>query len=516
MSTDTYATGPETAPSVLTDDQASFARTVGLTGLMAVVLGTLIIILNSAKAKLGVEIGNNVGFAGIVIGMAMMFYHATRDTDQLIRRLYGYVGGIGLPLSGLILSLLPVIISWAKSAPEDGSPKPIVSLFFPFGWACFLAGLFFLIPFCRNETDPQLRRYGVFAMGLIGIGLALVGLTGGLISSEFALTYGSVLALIGLGYLCAFISQLGGADLDGFRPALGVGVLGVLVFLIALVHSLASSGSYFIPGGLMMMSIGLLYVLTAAFLVSDLKIVVLTRRELLAYFCSPIAYMLIFISSAVAWVNYNQFVALLASRPLMEPVVLYFYLGTLYGVFMLIFQVPALTMRAFSEEKRTGTYEVLMCAPVSETPVVISKLLAALAFYMLIWAVWLVFLLHIRVETGKAFEYRTLITFYLTVAATGAAFLAMGLFFSSLTRNQIVAAALTFFGMAAWIIPHYVLSDLPEESTRYTVLQHLSFVYLWIESLHGRLHLRDLIIQLSLTVFWCFLTVRVLESRRWS
>ena len=441
--------------------------------------------------------------------MAMMFYHATRDTDQLVRRLYGYVGGIGLPLSGLILSLLPVIISWAKSAPEDGSPKPIVSLFFPFGWACFLAGLFFLIPFCRNESDSQLRRYGVFAMGLIGIGLALVGLTGGLITSELALTYGSVLALMGLGYLCAFISQLGGADLDGFRPALGVGVLGVLVFVIALVHSLTSSGSYFIPGGLMMMSIGLLYALTAVFLVSDLKIVVLTRRELLAYFCSPIAYMLIFISSAVAWVNYNQFVALLASRPLMEPVVLYFYLGTLYGVFMLIFQVPALTMRAFSEEKRTGTYEVLMCAPVSETPVVISKLLAALAFYMLIWAVWLVFLLHIRVETGKAFEYRIPDTF--TDGGPPALLSWHGALLLQPDPEQIVAAALTFF-MAAWIIPHYVLSDLPEESTRYmccsTVLRLLvDRIASWSAAP------ANLIIQLSLTVFWCFLTVRV-ESRR--
>src|SRR5258708_17012772 len=129
MSTDTFT---ETAPSALTDDQGSFARTIGLTGLMAVVLGTLILILNSASAKLPVALGNNVGLAGIAIGMAMMFFHATRDTDQLVRRLYGYVGGIGLPLSGTILSLMPVLISAARSAPEDGSPKVIQSLFFPF------------------------------------------------------------------------------------------------------------------------------------------------------------------------------------------------------------------------------------------------------------------------------------------------------------------------------------------------------------------------------------------------
>src|SRR5512144_2483738 len=111
MSTDTYTAGPETAPSAMTEDQASTARTIGLTGLMAVVLGTLILILNAAHARLPLELGNNVGFAGIAVGMAMMFFHATRDTDPLIRRLYGYVGGLGLPLSGVILSLLPVLIS---------------------------------------------------------------------------------------------------------------------------------------------------------------------------------------------------------------------------------------------------------------------------------------------------------------------------------------------------------------------------------------------------------------------
>ena len=106
---------PETAPSAITEDQVSLARTVGMTGLMAVCLGILILILNAAKANLGFEIGNNVGFAGLVVGMAMMFFHATRDTDQLIRRLYGFVGGLGLLLSGLILSVLPMIISASRT-----------------------------------------------------------------------------------------------------------------------------------------------------------------------------------------------------------------------------------------------------------------------------------------------------------------------------------------------------------------------------------------------------------------
>jgi ABC-2 type transport system permease protein len=518
MSSETYTAGPEMAPSATSEDQGSFARTVGLTGLMAVALGILILILNAANARLGVEVGNNVGFAGIVIGLAMMYFHASRETDQLVRRLYGYVGGLGLPMSGIILSLLPVIISWSRAAPDDG-PKPILSLFFPFGWACFLAGLFFLIPFCRNETEESHRKHGLLGLAGLGAGLALTGFIGGLMASSFALTYGSVLALLGLGFLCAYISQVGGADLGGYKPALAIGAIGLLVFAIALVRSIVPGNRpYFVPGGLLMMTLGLSYALTAVFLVSDLTIVVLTRRELLAYFCSPIAYILMFISGLIAAINYNEFADALAStrNVLIEPIILPYYLGTLFGAFMLVFQVPALTMRLFAEEKRTGTYEVLMCAPVSETPVVVSKLLAALVFHMLIWAVWLVFLLDLRVESGKAFDYRPLITFYLVLAANGAAFLAMGVFFSSLTRNQIVAAALTFVGMLAWFVPYYIIRGLPEDTTKYIILRHLSFVHLWIDSLQGRLHLRELIIQLSITVFWSFLAVKVLEARRWS
>ncbi len=301
MSIETVSPPPETAPSALTEDQVSYARTIGLTGLMAVLIGVLILILNVAKAKIGLNIGNNVGFAGILVGMAMMFYHATRDTDQMIRRLYGYVGGLGLPTSGLVLSVLPVIISAARPSPADGSPKHIISLFFPFGWACFLAGLMFLIPFCRNETEEKQRRYGLLGLGIIGAGLALTGFIGGLIASSFALTYGSVLALLGLAILLPFVNQLGGADLEGYRPALGIGALGVVVFAIALIRSVVTTDRpFFIPAGLVLMALGILYLLVALFLVSESRLVVLTRRELAAYFYSPVAYLVLLMTALIA------------------------------------------------------------------------------------------------------------------------------------------------------------------------------------------------------------------------
>ena len=133
---------------------------------------------------------------------------------------------------------------------------------------------------------------------------------------------------------------------------------------------------------------------------------------------------------------------------------------------------------------------------------------------MLTWAVWGVILIALRVDNGRAFDYRPLLSFYLAVAVTGAGFVAMGLFFSALTRNQVIAAVLTFFGMLCLLFFFFV-SQMAGPQWR-PVFSHMTYVLLWWDALEGRLHLRDVVIHLSLAVFWCFLAVKVLEARRWS
>jgi ABC-2 type transport system permease protein len=514
MSSATYSPGPERAPSELSVDQASFARTVGLTGLFSVVLGVLILILNWTSAKLPFQIGNNVAFAAIVIGMGMMYFHAARDSDQLIRRLYGYVGGYGLILAGLILSILPLIISGLRSTPA-GETKQITSLFFPFGWACFLAALLFLIPFLRNETEEKPRGLAVKTMGYAALFFALLCFFGGMFVQRFALTYGTVCGLLGLAYGCAHIVHRGGADRDGYWPAMLLGGLGLFGFLTALIRScLPNSHQFFVPTGLAIMGIGLLYLLLATFLVGERPLLAMTRRELMAYFYSPVGYLVMLMTALVAGFMYIDFYANLL-RPSPEPIVLG-YLGNLVSIFTVTFLVPAITMRLVSEEKRSGTYEVLMAAPVSETSVVLSKLFAAFIFFLLNWTIWAVYLLALRSDQEKVFEFRPILSYYLAVAATGLNFLAMGVFFSSLTRNQIIAAVLTFAGMMFWIIVFYASRSLPPTSAWSTVCHHLTYINLWWESLSGKLSLRDVIIHLSLAVFWIYLSVKALEIRRWS
>ncbi len=93
----------------------------------------------------------------------------------------------------------------------------------------------------------------------------------------------------------------------------------------------------------------------------------------------------------------------------------------------------------------------------------------------------------------------------------------MGIFFSSLSRNQIVAAVLTFVGMVALVMIYFLINfTVPEGSAWKTVLTHASFIDLWQETLRGKLALRDLLFPVSATIFWLFLTVKVMEARRWS
>jgi len=92
----------------------------------------------------------------------------------------------------------------------------------------------------------------------------------------------------------------------------------------------------------------------------------------------------------------------------------------------------------------------------------------------------------------------------------------MGLFFSSLTRNQIIAFFLTVVGMLALLIVFFLKRQLPPDSATYVILSNISYVDLWINSLEGTLSPRYLMFHISAAVFWLFVTIKVMEARRWA
>src|SRR5262249_28407203 len=113
-----------------------------------------------------------------------------------------------------------------------------------------------------------------------------------------------------------------------------------------------------------------------------------------------------------------------------------------------------------------------------------SKFFASWTFLMLLWLPWWLFLLALRLEGGREFDARPMIGFSLALAASGAAFVAMGMFFSSLTSNQIVSAALTLMGMLVLLgfyLAEYVLRGATNvEVSAKAVMRALSFIDMWI------------------------------------
>ena len=289
--------------------------------------------------------------------------------------------------------------------------------------------------------------------------------------------------------------------------------------------------TYLIPNGVVQMIAGVFFILASVGSWSENRLVVLTRREFSAFFVSPIAYLVMLSFAVIGSLNYFIFLNQIMRRsssgvPLEEPIVQGYILG-ISAIIAVLGAVPLLTMRLFSEEKRTGSLEVLLTAPVSDWQVVLSKFIAALLLFMLLWLPWALNLVALRLEAGKAFDFRPLLAFGLALFASGAGFVAMGLFFSSLTNNQIVSAALTFMGMMVLIGLYFFqefnlgsLSIFGTDEKSFEGIKEavktMSFIDLWFEAIGGKILLKYVAFHLSAAVIWLLMTVKVLKARRWS
>lgn len=177
---------------------------------------------------------------------------------------------------------------------------------------------------------------------------------------------------------------------------------------------------------------------------------------------------------------------------------------------LIVFFAPWLSMRAVSEEIRAGTLELLLTAPVTDTQIVLGKFLGAFALYAVMVGFTLFHLAVLfwfsRPDPGPV------LAAYLGLALFGASVLALGLFFSSLTRSQIVAGVLTLgVLLVLWLVE---FADQGTGGARaflayFSVTGHMS------DFTRGVIATRDLVFYLTFTGFWLFLTRESLRSRRW-
>ena len=230
----------------------------------------------------------------------------------------------------------------------------------------------------------------------------------------------------------------------------------------------------------------------------------IARRELRAYFLSPLAYV---VTAVFLLINGYIFAAmLLTSRYADLRLVLANMAVTL------IFIVPVLTMRVLAEERRQGTDELLLTSPLTVAQIVIGKYLAALVLYALILALTGVYPL-ILWKYGHP-EFMPMLTGYLGVFLLGAAFLAAGVFASSLSDSQVVAGAVGFgLLLTLWIID-WAAGGL--QGTAAKILQQLSVLRHLGDFQKGVIDSGHVLFYLSLGFVFLFLAVRMVEKRRWS
>jgi ABC-2 type transport system permease protein len=235
------------------------------------------------------------------------------------------------------------------------------------------------------------------------------------------------------------------------------------------------------------------------------NVVTLTRRELQATFFSPIAYVVGAGFLLLSGYFFLRDVLVPGNEASMRP--LFDNMARL-----LVFAVPLLTMRSLSDELSSGTLETLMTAPVTDAQVILGKFIGIMLFYVALLATTLldaILLLHYAEMPWQAVAMG-----YLGLLLLGAAFTAVGLFASTLTRYQILAALIGAGLLAALTFMMDYLGGLRGDLWR-VITSGMNLLGHFDDFSKGILDTRALVMLISVAAFFLFLAVKVLESRRW-
>lgn len=236
------------------------------------------------------------------------------------------------------------------------------------------------------------------------------------------------------------------------------------------------------------------------------NVTTMLQRELGAYFLSPIAYVVaatfLFTSGLAFGLGTFKAGGTSSLQPLLDP----------WIVMILLFVLPMLTMRLLSEELRSGTIETLMTVPITDAEVVLGKYFGAMVFYVILLAALLLYPVILAVY-GEI-DIPLLLCNYLGLLLLGALFNAVGLFFSALSRHEVIAVLLGLTLLTFMTFAFDGLSRLLEGWPR-TLLQQLSIRTHFMDFIRGMVTVNHLLFFLSTTALFLFFTVKLLESRRW-
>lgn len=238
------------------------------------------------------------------------------------------------------------------------------------------------------------------------------------------------------------------------------------------------------------------------------------RRELIAYFSSPLAYIVL---TAFLLLNGYIFYVIISflndpRTQAMTPLRLFFG-GTIFFWLFLLFVVPVITMRLIAEERRSGTLEMLLTAPVTEGRVIVAKFLSALFFYVILWAPTLVYV--VVLSSYSEIDLGPVASGYLGIVLIGVLFLGIGTFASTLTDNQLIAAIIAFCAVVLLFSAGLVEHLLPSSSWIRPVASYMNLWNHMDDFARGIVDTRHVVYEVSVGVLFLFLAAKSLEVKKW-
>jgi len=252
----------------------------------------------------------------------------------------------------------------------------------------------------------------------------------------------------------------------------------------------------------------------------------IVEKEWRHYFGSPIAYVALFVWTALFggffFLVFDRF--LMVSQRAMQQAEFgggpklslneWVIAQVLHNMAVVaLFLTPMLTMRLIAEEKRQGTLELLATSPLTDLQIVIGKFLGALGLYLLMLVTGFVNFIPLWHYATSPPEWRPMLSGGLALLLIGASFIALGLFVSTLTRNQVVAGSLTFgLLLMLWIVGWL---DDPMAGSLSKAVAYLGLMNHVEDMMKGIIDLKDVVFYLSVTVFGLFLAHQSVESQRW-
>lgn len=237
------------------------------------------------------------------------------------------------------------------------------------------------------------------------------------------------------------------------------------------------------------------------------NVLAILEREFKSYFVSPAAYVVFVVYLFFTGFMFSGYM-ILASRFQSEISMMSAFMNM--GITLLLMS-PGVTMRLLSEEKRSGTIELLMTSPVTDSQVVLGKFFASYAIMLIMFALTATYPIFLKVYGNP--DFGPIISGYLGLMLMGAFCLSFGLMISSVTKHQIVAFMITLVGLLLFWVIEMVATQVQGGFGKF--LTYLSVTGHLEDFAKGVIAVKHVMYYLSLTIVWIFITIKSVESAKW-